>query len=70
VSQAASRQSHRGDQSSIQDQASPVHLGFVVDEMSLAQVFSEYFGFPLSVLFPYDPYSFIHLSLTLYKLKN
>jgi hypothetical protein len=29
----------------------PFHVRFVVDKLALAQVFSEYFGFPLSVLF-------------------
>ena len=28
-----------------------VHVGFVVDKMALGQVFYEYFGFPVSVLF-------------------
>jgi hypothetical protein len=27
------------------------HVGFVVDEVSLGQVFSEYFGFPRQFLF-------------------
>jgi len=29
----------------------PFHVRFVVDKVALAQVFSEYFGFPLSVPF-------------------
>ena len=29
----------------------PVHVGFVVDKVSLGQVFPQYFGFPLSVSF-------------------
>jgi hypothetical protein len=27
------------------------HVGFVVDKLALGQVFSEFFGFPLSVSF-------------------
>ena len=45
------------------------HMGFVVDEAALGQVFSEYFDFYLYVLFHKCPV-FIHLSPKPYNLSN
>ena len=39
----------------------PIHVGFMVDKLALGQV-SQYFGFPLSVIFQLSP--------TLYNLRN
>jgi hypothetical protein len=38
-----------------------VHVGYVVDEVALGQVFSEFFGFPLSISSFHhgSPYSYI-----------
>jgi hypothetical protein len=54
----------------LQSQASPVHVGIVVDEVAMAQDFSEYFGFPCQYHSTNTSYSFIHLSPTLCNLSN
>jgi hypothetical protein len=41
----------------------PAHVGFVVDKVTLGQVFLEYFSFPLSF---HQCSTFIHLPLTIY----
>jgi hypothetical protein len=49
----------------------PVHVGYVMNEMAMEQVFFEYFGFPCKYHFTSALYAyFIHLPLTRYNLSN
>jgi hypothetical protein len=41
----------------------PVHLEFVVDEVALRQVFSEFFGFPVNIIPSW-------LSILMYQLRD
>lgn len=44
----------------------PLRVGFVVDKVALGRFFSECLSFPYQYHSTHSPYSFVHLSLTLY----